>query len=244
MQSQLRFQITPAVRVFLALHISIWLVIQILIEGYGGLSVTRPLQLVPGQVLFEFHLWQLFTYMFLHSLSVGHLLFNMLTFWLIGVELEQRWGWKKFVFFYLATGVGAALFYCLAVGLFHGIFGGQKGLFMPVIGASGAIFGLLLAYGILFGDRVMHFMFLFPMKAKHFVALLAVVELLSLLSSGLVGGEVAYLAHLGGVASGYLILVGMGRWNRFNWEHKMRKKQQHLKLVVDNEREKEPKYWN
>ncbi|MEI7973757.1 MAG: rhomboid family intramembrane serine protease [Bdellovibrio sp.] len=241
----MRFQMTPMVKGLLVVHVGVWLLLQVILEGYGGLRMSRHLQLVPAEVFFEFSVWQLLTYIFLHSLNIGHLLFNMLTLWLIGTELEERWGKHKFLFFYLATGIGAGVLYTLGVVLFHLIFGGERGLVTPVIGASGAIFGLLLAYAWICGERTLHFMLMFPMKAKHFVWLLGAVEFLSLLSSGLTGSGVAYLAHLGGLLSGYLALLSMGYWSRLNWTTKLRRKNQKLRLVVDNEKDqKTPKYWN
>ena len=117
------------------------------------------------------------------------------------------------------------------------------------MGASGAIFGLLLAYGILFGERTLHFMMLFPMKAKMFILILAGVEIVSLLGSGVTGGEVANLAHLGGFAAGYLTLLGFTKWKRYKWDRKSNKKGRNLRLVVDNDNIENktgnsPKYWN
>lgn len=241
---QFQFRITPAIKGLLIANLFVWLGLQVLAEGYGGLKISPYFRLVPGEVLFELKIWKLFTYMFLHSLSVGHLLFNMLTLWMIGTELEQRWGTRRFLGFYFFSGILAALFYSLLVGLFHGLFGGHRGLVTPVVGASGAIYALLLSYGILFGDRVMHFMFMFPMKAKHFVMILGAVEFVSLLSAGLVGSEVANLAHLTGIFSGYLGLLLLARFQAWGKASVNGKKNNRLKLVVDNEKEKNPKYWN
>ena len=106
----------------------------------------------------------------------------------------------------------------------------------------------LMAYGIIYGERVLPFMMLFPMKAKVFVLLLAGVEIVSLLSAGVAGSEVANLAHLGGFLSGYLTLLGYTRLQRAQWNQKSKKKGRNLRLVVDNEptskKEDGPKYWN
>jgi membrane associated rhomboid family serine protease len=113
------------------------------------------------------------------------------------------------------------------------------------MGASGAIFGLLLAYGILFGERIIHVMMVFPMKAKYMVMILGAVEVASLLTADVNGGDVAYLAHLGGLISGYLALLGWTKYQRLQWSQKAKKKHGNLRLVVDNEKEqKAPKYWN
>jgi membrane associated rhomboid family serine protease len=119
---------------------------------------------------------------------------------------------------------------------------------IPVIGASGAIFGLMLAQGILFGERIVLFFMLFPMKTKYFVAIMGVVQIASMMTSGVSGGEVAYLAHVGGLASGYLALLLLSRWKNYESFKKSKKKGRNLRLVVDNENPKKsdngPRYWN
>jgi membrane associated rhomboid family serine protease len=237
---------TPVVKWLVIINLAIWIGLQILLEGYGGVNVSKYLALYPGKVLFDYAFWQLFTYMFLHSMSVSHILFNLLTLWFVGSELEQRWGKKFFLNFYLLTGVGAGFIYTLGMAVYSYATGKQVGLVIPVMGASGAIFGLLLAYGLLFGERVMSFMFLFPMKAKYFVMILGGIEILSMMTSGVMGGEVAYLAHLGGLISGYLILRFWTTLQRLQWNRKAKTKTRNLRLVVDNEKkdEKNPKYWN
>jgi membrane associated rhomboid family serine protease len=227
----------------------IWVIFQLIGEGYFNLPVMRYFALFPGKVIEGFFVWQVFTYMFLHTLSVTHILFNMLSLWFIGSELEVRWGRRFFLFYYISSGVGAALFYCFGVAIYTAITGNQTPLRIPVIGASGAIFGLLLAYGLLFGERTLSFMMLFPMKAKVFVLILAGVEVVTLLGSGVTGGEVANLAHLGGFVAGWLTLMGYTRWQRFQWGRKTKKKPRNLRLVVDNEDSGPktgdgPKYWN
>jgi membrane associated rhomboid family serine protease len=236
-------------KILIGINFVIWLGGQILLEGYGGIPFTKYFALFPGKVLLEGNLWQLVTYMFLHSYSVSHVVFNMLMLWFIGAELEQRWGTRFFLFYYLTTGIGAAIIYCVCVGIYASLTGSQQGLVVPVVGSSGAIFGLLLAYGILFGERVIHFMMLFPMKAKVFVLILGAVEALSILANGVAGGETANLAHLGGLISGYLTLTGYGVWQRYQWNRKAKKRGRNLRLIVNNEPDKNdrkqgPRYWN
>ena len=106
-----------------------------------------------------------------------------------------------------------------------------------------------MAYGILFGERVIYAFGFFPLKAKYFVLLMGLVEVASLLNSDVNGGDVAYLAHIGGLISGYLILVGWTRLQQFNWKRKAKRKSGNLRLVVDNEKRPKtggdgPKYWN
>ena len=246
-QYRMHVPMTPMVKNLLIVNLVVWLLFQVILEGYFSIPFTRFFALYPGKVIFDFSIWQLLSYMFLHSISVSHILMNSLMLWFIGADLEIRWGKKFFLFFYLVTGVGAAVIYCMAVAGYFYATGNQSSLTTPVVGASGAIFGILLAYGMLFGERTMSFMMLFPMKAKHFVILLGAVEIMTLLSSGVMGGEVANLAHLGGLASGWLVLMGWARYQRTlqNKQNKP-KKAGSLRLVVDNEKKdnKEPRYWN
>ena len=116
----------------------------------------------------------------------------------------------------------------------------------PVVGASGAIFGLFVAYGLLFGERVIYFMMIFPMKAKFFVMILAGVEIFTLMGSGM-QSQVANLAHLGGLIVGFLFLRF---WDKLLIRRKGKSKNRRgLRLVVDNDKTSSgnndgPKYWN
>ncbi len=242
-----QFQISKMVKYLIIINVVVWFLFQVIFEGYIKMPFTQYFALYPGKVLFEGAVWQLVTYSFLHSIqSIGHLLFNLLTLWFIGTELENRWGSRSFLIFYLVSAVGAGLIYILGVSSYHLIFGGTSALRTPVLGASGAIYGLMMAYGILFGDRMLHFMMLFPMKAKYFVMILGGIEFLSLVSGGVMGSEVAYLAHLGGLASGYLSLKAWNAYLQHEWRKKTKKRNRNLKLVVDNteDSKKGPKYWN
>jgi membrane associated rhomboid family serine protease len=244
-QMQMNFSISTAVKWIVILTVGVWLFGQIGLENYAGVPFNRFFALYPAKVLYDFAVWQPLTYIFLHTFQVSHIFFNMLMLWFIGTELEQRWGSRFFVIYYLLTGVGAGLIYCLGVWLYFLFHSGAQVLVIPVVGASGAVFGLLLAYGIIFGERVIYAMGVFPMKAKFFVLIMGFVELASLLTSDVNGGDVAYLAHLGGIASGYIVLQGKARYDRWQWSQKAKKKNRNLKLVVDNEKPSPtPKYWN
>jgi len=236
---------SKTMKVLIGLNFVIWFFGQVLLEGYGGVHLSRWLALYPGKVIFDGMIWQVVTYMFLHTMQVSHILLNMLMLWFMGAELEARWGSRFFVFYYLTTGIGAGILYVLGVWIHNLITGSTLALVVPVMGASGAIFGLMLAYGILFGERIIHFMMLFPMKAKYFVMILGAVEIMSILTNGVGGGEVANLAHVGGLVSGYLTLLAATAWQRRGWKRKAaKKKNPGLRLVVDNEKDKEPRYWN
>lgn len=141
--------------------------------------------------------WTFVTYMFLHG-GFAHLFFNMYALFLFGSVLERVWGTRKFLFYYFATGIGA--------GMIHIVVQMLTGDFAPTVGASGAIFGLLLGYAMLYPDTVMGL--IFPpvrMKAKWFVLIYAAIELLLGVSGAQSG--VAHFAHLGGLLVGLAIML-------------------------------------
>jgi membrane associated rhomboid family serine protease len=149
--------------------------------------------LVPIYVFGKFRIWQLATYMFLHA-GLFHLGINMLMLWFFAPAIERYWGSKQFLFYYFFTGVGAGL--CSFITGVHSP--------IPVIGASGAIFGILVAYAVMFPDTIILLFFFFPMKIRQAVLFLAGMNLLGALSSPNAG--IAYFAHLGGGLFGYLYL--------------------------------------
>ena len=159
--------------------------------------------LVPAQVVQTFAIWQLVTYMFLHA-GFGHILWNMLALWMFGAEIERLWGTAKFLRFYFACGICAGL----TVVVCAYIFGGTE---VRTLGASGAIYGVLVAYGLMFPEQSILFGFLIPMKSKYFVMIIgAIVFLQSYMATvgGSRGSGVAVVAHLGGLVAGYLLLRG------------------------------------
>jgi membrane associated rhomboid family serine protease len=158
------------------------------------LDQSTSLQLEPVQV--HFQLFQLVTYSFLHG-SVMHLLLNMYALWLFGTRMENVWGSSTFAVYYFVCVLGAGLTQLLVSAL--------SGGFYPTIGASGGVFGLLLAFGMRFPNEVL--MLIFPpvaMRAKWFVAIYAGIELWA----GVTGTQagVAHFAHLGGMLFGYLLI--------------------------------------
>ena len=158
--------------------------------------------LMPAQVVQTFAVWQLVTYMFLHS-GIGHILWNMLALWMFGAELERLWGTTRFLRFYFLCGIAAALTVVVAAY----IFGGTE---IRTVGSSGAIYGILMAYGLMFPDQTILFSFLIPIKSKYFVMIIgAIIFLQSYMAT--VGGQasgVAVVAHLGGLIAGFLLLRG------------------------------------
>jgi membrane associated rhomboid family serine protease len=189
--------LTPAIKILIALNVGAFLLQQIV---YG---LTMLLGLQPAAILGQLHVWAPLTYMFLHG-GIGHILFNMLSLWMFGTELERMWGTAFFTRFYLVCGVGAALTTILLSFLPGSI--GEQLYYSLTIGASGAIYGVLLAYAMYFPDRRILFYFLFPIPAKYFVMIIGAISFLSAMGSS--GDGVAHVTHLGGLLAGWLYLRG------------------------------------
>ncbi len=206
----------PVIKWLLISNVAIWLLTDLFLAPFvidgvriGGENgiITYFLALWPVGI--NFWPWQLFTYMFLHG-GFGHLFFNMLALWMFGMELENNWGSRRFLMYYLACGVGGAVANLLVAPML-----GQTA---PTVGASGAVFGALIAFGLLFPDRPILLYFLVPVRAKFFVAGYIALELLY----GVMGTAdgVAHFAHLGGAAVGFvytLVMMGkipLGSWSR------------------------------
>lgn len=177
------------------------------IDIFLGPWFTRLLALWP--LGYGFLPWQIVTYAFLHG-SIGHLFFNMLGLWMFGSELERVWGPKRFIHFYAASVLAAAAAQLLVTAML--------GSMSPTVGASGGLFGLLLAFGMMFPNRTIMPLFPpIPMKAKVFVALYGGLELLL----GVTGSNsgVAHFAHLGGMLGGYLMFRYWRGLPPFNRRH-------------------------
>lgn len=158
--------------------------------------VTDVLALEPVFVVRSFWIWQVATYMFLHG-GIGHLVVNMLTLWMFGTELEKQWGTRYFLKYYFTTGIGAGILTVL-IALLPFQFSAEI-YRSATVGASGAIFALLLAYGLYFPDRPIYLYFVFPIPAKYFVLIIGAISFFA-------GGGVAHATHLGGVVIGYAML--------------------------------------
>jgi membrane associated rhomboid family serine protease len=170
-------------------------------------AMTTALGLRPADVVERLQIWQPITYMFLHG-GIFHLLFNMLALWMFGVELERMWGSRYFTKFYFVAGVGAAVTTVLASFLPFAF--ADQIYRTPTIGASGAVYGVLLAYAMYFPNRPIYMYFFFPIPAKYFVMIMGGISLYSSMSAS--GGGVAHITHLGGLVAAYLYLKG-GRTN-------------------------------
>ena len=147
---------------------------------------------------FNFQIWQLITYQFMHSTSgFSHIFFNMLMLWMFGMEIENYWGSKKFLIYYLLCGVVAGLFQLFISPLL--------GVSPAVtIGASGAIYGVMIAFGLMFPDRYIFLYFLLPIKAKYMIGFMIILEFMLVDSAQ---SNVAHLAHLGGALAGFLFIL-------------------------------------
>ncbi len=162
------------------------------------------LGLTPYLVTHYGFVWQLATYLFLHG-GFFHILFNLFALWMFGSDLERVWGSRKFLFYFFLCGIGAACFDVLV----------QPSSTIPIIGNSGAIYGILLAFGLLFPNRPIFLWFVIPVKAKWFVLAIGVIEFISEIGHAAPG--IAHLAHLGGMLVGFLYLRGMnlpGHWRQ------------------------------
>ena len=217
----------------IGINVVIFMVQQLLGDAayYGGLwPVNSPF----------FHFWQLVSYMFLHG-SFTHLFFNMFSLWMFGRIIEQNMGPRRFLGFYFVCGIGAAL--CQIV---WQLFTNEMA---PTVGASGACYGILLAFGMFYpNERIMLLIPPIPMKAKYFVIAYAVIELLSAFYSN---GNTAHFAHLGGMLFGFLLIrywqheahrprrqKKYENWHTADYDYNLekRRKQQRIDELLDKDR--------
>jgi membrane associated rhomboid family serine protease len=185
---------TPAVK-WIVIACAVGFFLRIFDQLSGGPSVTAKFALVPYAVTQSYYLWQLVTYIFLHG-GFFHILFNMFGLYMFGSQLEATWGTREFTKFFFICGVGAALTTVIVSP--HSV--------VPIIGASGAIFGLLVAYGILFPNTPIYLYMIIPIPAKWFVVIYGAINLLSAVS--VTNSGVAYITHVGGMLFGLIYLKG------------------------------------
>jgi membrane associated rhomboid family serine protease len=189
--------LTPAIKALIIANVAMFVIARV------APAITLQLGLQPQAVVQELRLWQPLTYMFLHG-GFFHVLFNMLSLWMFGTELERMWGSRFFTKYYFVCGVGAAVT-TLLVALSPLPF--ADAIFSSLtIGASGAGYGVLLAYALYFPNRPIYMYMVFPIPAKYFVMIMGGISLLS--AMGGPGNGVAHMTHLGGLVAGYLYLKG------------------------------------
>lgn len=178
--------------------------------SWRGIDLTRWLGL-HYITASDFHIWQFLTYMFMHG-NFSHLFFNMFALWMFGYALENYWGGKRFLAYYLITGIGAAL---CQTGVLAWEIHSMSLVHTPevvsqhidqfvTIGASGAVFGILLAFGMCFPNTPIFLYFLIPIKAKWFVLIYGVIELFA--GIGGTADGVAHFAHVGGMIFGFFLI--------------------------------------
>ena len=180
--------IPPVTRALLLVNVAVFFLLPLLapgIESYFALWPIGP----------NFMPWQVISYAFLHG-SFEHLFFNMLGLWMFGSELERVWGDKRFLQFYTASVLAAAVTQLIVTGMMGSVY--------PTIGASGGLFGLLLAFAMMFPNRIILLFFVIPMKAKWLVALYGLLELYQ--GAYVMNTGVAHFAHLGGMVGGLLMI--------------------------------------
>ena len=161
---------TRTVKALITANIAVFL-LQILSHLLGSHLIDLYFGLVPARVTQEYMLWQFATYMFLHG-GVFHIFFNMLTLFMFGNDLERYWGTHRFLTYYFITGIGAGVCSWLVA----------MNSWSIVIGASGAIYGLLLAYGLTYPNRIVYLNFLLPLKVKWLVLIMGAMAFLSSIS--------------------------------------------------------------
>lgn len=220
--------VTPGVKWLLISNTAIF-VLTLLAKAFAGLQF-QPLKLIPQDV-FSGMIWQLVTYQFLHDVNgFQHILFNMVSLFFVGPMLESTWGTTRFLKFYLISGIGAGIVVCLAsVPL-----GAME---QPTIGCSGAIFGLLIAYGLLFPN----ILFFGAIPAKYFVMVFGAISVLGAIAMD--GSRVSYVAHLGGLLTGWLqiktgILQKLGGKPGAPWDPLASFRQQHKEWKLRRARKK------
>ncbi|MCP3978698.1 MAG: rhomboid family intramembrane serine protease [bacterium] len=212
---------TPVVRGLIIACVSVWVVQLVALKM--GIELSRIFGVVPYGVLHG-RIWQPVTYMFLHTTQgLFHLLFNMLMLWMFGSDLERYWGGRGFLRFYLVAGVGAGLF-AVALGLI------SEGMSrVATIGASGAVYGLIIAFGMIYAERTILFMMIFPMKARTMAMILFGVSFLYTFTEP--GSGVAHVAHLGGAVVGFLYLKRAWRVGDFYRELRWRIKRRRFRVM-------------
>jgi membrane associated rhomboid family serine protease len=204
----------PVIKQLLLINVGVFL-IQTLLEsiqfgGYPGwyflnryFALNPLVGIDPSGQSYNFQLWQVISYQFMHG-GFSHIFFNMFMLWMFGNEIENIMGSKKFLFFYLLSGIGAAVFQLLL----GPVLSNQLAF---TIGASGAVYGVMIAFALFFPDRQIYVYFLFPVKAKYLIAFLVLIEFMSVGDMSLV----AHLAHIGGAITGFIFIM-LDKKNNFN----------------------------
>ncbi len=168
-------------------------------------------------------LWQPITYMFIHG-DIWHVAINMFVLWMFGSELEMIWGQRSFLKYFFVTGIGSGLVWVLF---------NMGTSYTVLIGASGAIYGILMAYGLLFPNRTVYLYFLIPIKVKWLVLLIGAIAFFSSFNDT---SNISHVTHLSGMILGYLYLKKEWKWNKMSVS--VRRKVVELKSARDERKQK------
>ena len=189
------------------------IVVFVLVELSGQQSLLfRTFGLVPSLVWSKFKIWQLFTYLFIHG-GIFHIFFNMFVLWMFGKDLESQWGKMEFLLFYFVCGIGAGLITVLF----------SVNSIVPIVGASGAIYGLLLAYGFTYPNQMVYLYGLVPIKVKYMVLGLGAIAFFASLSAS--QSNVSHITHLSGMVIGLIFIYFNINWKVIKlWYIRMRLK--------------------
>lgn len=221
---------TDAIKILVSINFLIFI-----LQTISGqqLILYQLFGIVPRDTWSRFMVWQPFTYLFFHG-GVWHVLINMFVLWMFGSELERYWGKQTFFKYYFLTGVGAGIVTILF----------NINSAVPVVGASGAIYGILLAYALMFPNRYVYIYFLLPIRVKYFVIFIGIMAFVSSFNPGY--SNISHLTHLSGMAIGYLYLRSNLRWDlirkfaarqkddvKRRYKSKKHKKVEELRLEVD-----------
>ena len=192
---------TDAIKILVSVNFCIYI-----LQSVSGKEDVffRLFGLVPSTFISDLMLWQPFTYMFFHapfysSVGISHILLNMLGLWVFGRELEEAWGKTKFLRYYFTTGIGS--------GLITYFF--QIGSDNPVSGASGAVYGILLAYGISYPNRMLYIWGLIPVRSLWLVIIMGSIAFFGLLGNA---DGISHVTHISGMLIGYVLLKKKWRW--------------------------------
>ena len=202
-------QITPVVKQLLIINVLFFIG-----TNFVGAQTAYSLLALFSIESPNFQWYQLLTHMFMHG-GLGHIFFNMFALYSFGSTLEQFWGGKKFLFFYISCGLGAGIINNLVNQYF------LLDIYPPILGASGAIYGLLVAFGFMFPSAELGIMFIpIPVKAKYFIpAVIAIDVFLGLKGTSLFGSGgtgIAHFAHIGGAVTGLIIMLF---WRNSKYNH-------------------------
>ena len=222
---------TEAIKILISINFVIYV-----LQSLAGKEdiFFRLFGLVPNVFISELMLWQPFTYMFFHapyysSVGISHILLNMLGLWVFGRELEQAWGKNKFLKYYFLTGIGSGLITYLF----------QINSNNPVIGASGAVYGILLAYGISFPNRMLYIWGLIPVRSIWLVVIMGSIAFFGLLGRA---DGISHVTHISGMFIGYILLKK--KWQLSDIMFAMRKKAVEFQVQRKEDRTIKKKYIN